>query len=111
MKRVLVLLVAAIFLFSGAAFAADQSKAKAAPAKTTSMSMAGKIVDLSDNMLKLDRSVKGKTETVEFALDKPVPAEIKSGDKVKVTYVSKDGKKVATKVAKSTAGKKSTKKK
>ena len=109
MKRVLVLLVAAIFLFSGAAFAAD-AKAKPAPAKTTSMTATGKVVDLSDTALKLERSAKGKTETMEFGLDKPVSPDIKAGDKVTVRYVKKDGKNVATKVSKAAAKKTSKKK-
>ncbi len=110
MKRALVLLVAAIFLFSGAAFAADQSKAKAASAKTTSMTASGKVVDISDTMLKLERSAKGKAETMEFGLDKPASADIKAGDKVTVHYVKKDGKNVATKVSKAAAKKPAKKK-
>jgi hypothetical protein len=112
MKRALVLLVAVIFLFAGSALAADPKAgaAKGAPAKAASMTASGKIVDLSDTMLKLERSAKGKAETMEFGLDKPVSADIKVGDKVTVHYVSKDGKKVATKVNKAAPKKSSTKK-
>jgi hypothetical protein len=102
MKKVMVLLLAAVFLFAGAALAADQPKsaAKAAPAKTAKMTATGKIVELSDTALKLERSAKGKTETMDFGLEKPVGADLKVGDKVTVQYVSKDGKNVATKVNK-----------
>jgi hypothetical protein len=110
MKRALVLLVAVIFLFAGSALAADSKAAKAAPAKAASMTASGKILDLSDTMLRLERSGKGKAETMEFGLEKPVSADIKMGDKVTVHYVSKDGKNMATKVTKA-AAKKSSKKK
>ena len=111
MKRVLVLLVAAIFLFAGAALAANQTKGgKAAPAKTTSMTASGKVVDISATALKIERSAKGKTETMEFGLDKPASADIKAGDKVTVHYVKKDGKNVATKISKAAAKKPAKKK-
>lgn len=114
MKRVMVLLLTAVFLFAGAAFAADQTKggaAKAAPAKTAKMTATGKIVELSDTALKLERSAKGKTETKDFGLEKPLGPDLKVGDKVTVHYVTKDGKNVATKVSKAQAAKKAPKKK
>lgn len=113
MRRVMVLVLAVVFLFAGAAFAADQTKAgaaKTAPAKTAKMTATGKVLDVSDNMLRLERSVKGKAETTEFGLEKPL-TDVKIGDKVTVHYVSKDGKKVATKVSKAEATAKKTKKK
>jgi hypothetical protein len=105
MKRLMVLLLAVAFLFAGTAFAAEKAKGTA---KTAKMTATGKIVDLSDTMLKVERSVKGKTETMEFGLDKPL-AGMKVGDKVTVHYVVKDGKNVATKVTKSEAAKKTEK--
>lgn len=108
MKRVLVLLVAAIFLFSGAALAATQAKG-GKTSKTASMTASGKVVEISPTALKLDRAAKGKSETMEFGLDKPTPAEIKAGDKVTVHYVQKEGKNVATKISKA-APKKTAKK-
>jgi hypothetical protein len=112
MKRVLVLLLAAVFLFAGAAFAAEQPKAaKPAPAKgAAKMTATGKILELSDTALKLERSAKGGTTTTDFSLEKPQP-ELKVGDKVTVSYVTKDGKNMATKVSKAQAAKKTTKKK
>ncbi len=110
MKRLMVLLLAALFLFSGVAFGAEKAKegAKAAPAKQAKMTATGKIVQLSDTLLVVERSVKGKAETMEFALEKPL-ADMKAGDKVTVHYVAKDGKNVATKVTKSEAAKKTEK--
>jgi hypothetical protein len=118
MKRLMVLLLAVAFLFAGTALAANvkdkSGKAvvdkggKPVATKTAKMTATGKIVDLSDAMLSVERSVKGKVETMEFALDKPL-AGMKVGDKVTVHYVVKDGKNVATKVTKSEATKKTEK--
>jgi hypothetical protein len=48
-------------------------------------------------MISVERTVRGKTETMEFTLDKPVE-KINAGDKVKVNYLKKDGKNLATRV-------------
>ena len=115
MKRFLVLFVALSFLFCGSVFAAEATKAKpAAPAakaepaaampakameKETKMSATGKVTEISDTMLKIERTVKGKAETMELTLEKADP-KIKVGDKVEVSYVTKDGKNVVAKVTK-----------
>lgn len=105
MKRFLVLFVALSFLFCGSVFAAEATKAEpAAAAKETKMSATGKVTEISDAMLKIERTVKGKVETMEFSLEKACP-KIAAGDKVKVSYVTKDGKNVATKVTKAAAKK------
>lgn len=111
MKRIMVVMLAALFLFAGTAIAAEQQKemGKAAPAKTTKMTATGKIVELSGTMLKLERSAKGKTETMEFMLESPL-TDMKAGDKVTVQYVAKDGNKFATKVTNASAAKKTPKK-
>jgi hypothetical protein len=117
MKRVMVLMLAAVFLFSGAAFAAEvkdksgavvqdktgkavESKTiKEAPPKVTKMKATGTVLAISDSALKLERELKGKKETMDFSLVKAYP-EVKTGDKVNVTYVAKDGKNAAEKVSK-----------
>lgn len=111
MKRIMVVMLAALFLFAGTAFAAEQQKemGKASPAKAAQMTATGKIVELSGTMLKLERSAKGKTETMEFMLESPL-AGMKAGDKVTVHYVAKDGNKVATKVSTAAAAKRTEKK-
>ncbi|MDO8786172.1 MAG: hypothetical protein Q7J12_08145, partial [Syntrophales bacterium] len=63
-----------------------------------------KVLEISDTMLKIERTVKGKAETMELTLEKAC-SKIVVGDKVKVSYVTKDGKNVATKVAKEKAKK------
>jgi hypothetical protein len=113
MKRLMVLMVAAVFLFSGMAFAADvkdktgapvkdktgapvQTKtSKEAPPKVATMKATGTVQSISDSALKLDSAGK----TLDFTLAKVYP-DIKAGDKVTVTYVVKDGKNVASKVSK-----------
>lgn len=113
MKRLMVFFVAVSFLFCASAFAVEEpaaGPAKAEPAavapaaKETKMSATGKVMEISDTMLKIERTVKGKVETMEFALEKACP-KIKVGDEVKVSYVTKDDKNVALKVAKRPAKK------
>jgi hypothetical protein len=116
MKRLMVGMLAACFLFSGVAFAqvkdktgADVKDKSGAPVDTKSTKEAapavkklrasGTVAAISDRALKLDREVKGKKETLDFSLAKAYP-EVKAGDKVKVTYVVKDGKNAAEKVSK-----------
>lgn len=121
MKRLLVLMLAVVFLFSGVAFAAEPVKDKrgeevkaktgtdvqtkgtkeAAPAapKVTKMKTTGTVLAISDGALKLEKMAKDKKETMDFYLIKAYP-EFKAGDKVNVTYVVKDGKNMAEKVTK-----------
>ena len=57
------------------------------------------IVNETDNTtIIVERTVKDKTETLEFALDKAFD-KIKIGDKVKVNYIKKEDKYIATQVA------------
>ena len=81
----------------------NSTPTRQAPAKTAKMTATGKVVELSESMLRLERSAKGKVEAMEFGLEKPLGPEVKIGDKATVHYVSKDGKKVATKVNKAQA--------
>ncbi|MEN6319518.1 MAG: hypothetical protein ABFD82_12275 [Syntrophaceae bacterium] len=78
---------------------AEPSKAATIkPLKETKLYIAGIVKELTDTMIMVERTVKGKTEIMEFALDKPVE-KIKPGDKVRVSYIKKDGKNVATRVS------------
>lgn len=92
---------ASAFLYSDTAMNADKAPAvtKATPAvKVTRMRVAGIVTEISDTTLKIERKVKDKAEIMEFALEKPVD-KIKAGDKVKVSYITKDDKYVATRVS------------
>ena len=75
------------------------------------MSTAGKVLQVSDTILKIERTLKGKAEIMEFMLDTPCP-NIAAGDQIKVSYLEKDGRNVPTRVtpAKKTAIRKAAKK-
>jgi hypothetical protein len=106
MKRLMVLAAGIVFVFSAAVFAVDgpsQVPAKTDPSKAgivkppTKVSITGVVKDISGTMISVERTVRGNTEIMEFALDKAVE-KIKVGDKVKVNYLKKDGKNTATRV-------------
>ena len=104
MKRLMLFAAGLTFLLFAWAFAAAQpvSTAPAAvpsqTAKITRMRAPGTILEISDVMLKIERKIKDRVETMEFVLEKPV--KFKVGDRVRVSYVEKDGKMNATRVVK-----------
>jgi hypothetical protein len=115
MKKALWYVAGAIFLLSTLAFAVDKpaSPVKAAPVKTNivkaaKMHATGKVIEISNETVKIERTVKGDVETMEFALEKPF-AGIVADDYVKIAYTEKDGKLIASRVAKVTLKKKETK--
>jgi Cu/Ag efflux protein CusF len=72
-----------------------------APAKVhkeTRVSFIGIVKEISESTILVERSVKENAETMEFALDKP-SANIKAGDKVKISYVKQEGKNIVRKVS------------
>jgi hypothetical protein len=101
MKRMAVWIIGLAFLFCTMAFAGDQAvpgspeseQAKATSIKVVKMKTTGKIVEVTDTMLKIERAVKGTVETFEFALEKPI-TKFKVGDKVVVRYITRDEKNV-----------------
>ena len=108
MKRLIMLVACFVFIFSTCAFAADGTStapAKAEPPKTvtpkppreTRIRIVGVVKEISDTMIMVERTVKGNTETMQFVLDKPVE-QINAGDKVRVSYIKKDDKLIATRV-------------
>jgi hypothetical protein len=115
MKKALWYVVGTVFLLSTLAFAADRaaSPVKIDPVKTNivkaaKMHATGKVTEVSDEYIKIERTVKGDAETMEFALEKPVKSIIVS-DSVKIDYMEKDGKLIASRVAKVTFKKKEIK--
>jgi len=115
MKKALWYVLGTVFLLSTLVFAADKavSPAKADPVKTNivkaaKMHATGKVIEISDESIKIERTVKGDAETMEFALEKPVKNIIVS-DSVKIDYLEKDGKLMASRVAKVTFKKKEIK--
>ena len=79
---------------------AKSQPTQAAPMKSvkkTRVSFAGIVKELSDTTIMVKRNIKNHEETMEFALDKPAK-NFKVGDKVKVSYIKKENKNIATKV-------------
>jgi len=108
MKHLMVFAAGLAFVFGTYIFAAERpstAPAKAElpkavtvkPPKETRVSITGVVREISDAMITVERTVKGKTETMGFVLDKPVE-KIMVGDKVRVSYIKKDDKYVAIRV-------------
>ena len=73
---------------------------KANIVKAAKMHATGKVVSISGNVIKIERTVKGDIETMEFILEEPA-MDIVVGDSVKIEYMEKDGKLIASRVTKS----------
>ena len=108
MKRLIMFTLLLVRVFMVTAITVDESSlvlAKteiAEPAiiketRETYVSFTGIVKAVSDNTLLVKRAVRDKTETIEFTLDKPVK-KIKIGDKVKVSFIKKEGKYIAAHV-------------
>ena len=77
----------------------DSSKAPVVrTTKRTRVTFMGIVKGLSDTTILVERAVKGKVELIEFVLDKPTE-KIKVGDKVKVSYLKKEGENIAIMVS------------
>ena len=115
MKKALSYIVGTVFLLSTLSFAADMaaSPVKVDPVKTNivkaaKMHATGKVIEISDESVKIERTVKGDVETMEFALEKPLK-NIIVNDSVKIAYTENDGKLMASRVTKVTFKKKEIK--
>ncbi len=103
--RRLVAIIISLGVFSASALLyAEAVKAPNAPpagksssARVTKVRVAGVVTEISDTSLKIERKVRDQVETMDFVLEKPVP-KIKAGDKVRVSYVIKEDKNIATRV-------------
>ena len=107
MKKTLACIIGLICLLAAFAYAADQTATessqgaiiKSGSVKTAKMNARGKVVEISDKAIKIERSIKGNVEIMEFALEAPV-ADIAVNDSVKIDYSVKDGILSASSVAK-----------
>ena len=72
---------------------------KVSPVRIAKMNATGKVIEISDKAIKIERTVKNNVETMEFVLDKPAE-NIAVNDAVKIAYVEKDGNLLASRVAK-----------
>ena len=117
MKRALVYIVSIAFLLSAMAFATDKpatattkvNSAKTNVVKSAKMNATGKVIEISDSSIKIERTVKGSAETMEFVLDKPTE-NIAVDDSVKIAYIEIDGQLLASSVVKATPTKMEKKK-
>lgn len=99
-----IVLMVGIFCASAFLYAATSDRAEkaltapgAAAVRVTKMRAAGIVMEITDVTLKIERKVKDKAETMEFVLEKPL-VKIKAGDKVRVSYITREDQNVATKV-------------
>jgi len=103
MKRWIAFSLVAVGVMAMMAWAQQESAAPASAPKTAPKAVrhvaVGKVTAISDTSLTIERSVKGKTETMEFTLTKPLSG-IAQGDEVRVSYKTEDGKNVAIAVKK-----------
>ena len=104
MKKALVYITCAAFLLSAIAFAADKPSSNADPVKVGTVKIAkmnarGKVIEISDKTIKIERKVRNNVETMEFVLDKPTE-NIAVNDAVKIAYIEKDGNLLASRVVK-----------
>src|SRR4030042_1663320 len=99
MKRFLTGAAVLMLLSYTLAFAAGKQPAAApTPPRIPEMSAAGRVTEISDSVLKIERTLKGKTETMEFFMEKPFP-NIAVGDQIKVSYLIKEGRNVLLRTA------------
>lgn len=111
MKRVLIAAASVMILCFALVFAAEKPPAvSSSPPRVPEMSTAGKVIAVSNTELKIERTMKGKVETMEFILENPFPV-IAVGNQVKVSYREKEGRNILIRVApaKKTAVEKSKK--
>jgi hypothetical protein len=107
MKKKLVCITGIICLLAAFAYAVDKpakeanqgAVLKTTIVKTAKMNARGKVVEISDKAIKIERSIKGNVEIMEFALENPL-AGIAVNDSVKIDYSVKDEKLTASRVAK-----------
>jgi len=93
-------LCASAFLYAATSDKTEKalpSPGAAAAARVTRMRAAGIVIEVTDRTLKIERKVKDKVETMDFALERPL-VKIKAGDKVRVSYITREDQNVATRV-------------
>lgn len=73
------------------AFAAEKPPAATLPVRTPEMSAAGRVIEISAAVLRIERSVKGESEIMAFVLEAPLTG-FAAGDQIKVNYRIKEGR-------------------
>ncbi len=116
MKKALWYIAGGILLLSALAFAADKpisdtikaDAVKTNTIKAAKMNATGKVINISDESIKIERSVRGNIEVMQFALENATE-NIAVNDTVKIAYINEDGKLVAHRVVKVDSRKKEVK--
>jgi len=100
MKRYGIAVVVLLMVGFTLALAAEKPTAAASPSspRVPEMSAAGKVVEVSATLLKIERTLKGEVEIMDFVLERPLP-KTAVGDQVKVSYRSKEGKNILIRIA------------
>jgi hypothetical protein len=99
MKRFLIITATLMLLCFTLAFAAEKTPpVPSSSPRVPEMSTAGKVMEVTDTVLKIERTLKGETETMEFSLEKPF-TNIVVGNQVKVSYREKGGRNILIRVA------------
>ncbi|MEN6508053.1 MAG: hypothetical protein ABFD63_04610 [Smithella sp.] len=113
-KKTLACITVILCLLAALAFAVDKPVEessqgvvlKSTNVKAPKMNARGKVVEISDTAIKIERRIKGTIEVMEFSLENPAQ-NITVNDSVKIDYSVKDGKLTASRVAKPKTGKNS----
>ena len=98
MKRFLIVAASLMLLGFAPAFAAEKTALPPSPPRVPEMSTAGKVIEITTALLKIERTLKGEAEIMEFILEKPF-TNIAVGDQIKVSYREKNGRNVLIRVA------------
>ena len=98
MKRLWIITAILMLLSFTPTFAAETKTAPSPRPRVPEMSTAGKVIEISGTVLKIERILKGEAETMEFFLEKPFDG-IAVGDLIKVSYREKGGRNILIRVA------------
>jgi hypothetical protein len=99
MKRFLIIAAGLMLLGVTLVFAAEKTPAAPpAPPRVPEMSTAGKVTEVTATILKIERTLMGEAETMEFVLEKSF-GNIAVGDLIKVSYREKNGRNILIRVA------------
>ncbi len=98
MKRFLIIAASLMLMGFVPAFAAQKTAAPPSPPRVPEMSTAGRVVEVTATLLKVERTLKGEAEIMEFILEKPFTS-IAVGDQIKVSYREKNGRNILIRVA------------
>jgi hypothetical protein len=98
-KGFLIVITGLILLGFTLALAAEKTAvAPPTPPRVPEMSTAGKVIEVTATLLKIERTLKGEAEIMEFGLEKAF-TNIAVGDQIKVSYREKNGRNVLIRVA------------